>query len=158
MSCCDDVCLGLQWVAVSPPPKMPIPVGVSDPYLIGLQITIAHSSHHSKRHLDRFSRFCTRPVHQTDRQSDRAVDNFTKTLDDKSQTDAIFLNFPKAFDKFTHQRLLLKVANYGITLQVLLGLRRISTFLIWELILTTCQHAFPVILLRWDYLQTIQSL
>ena len=36
-------------------------------------------------------------------------------LDNKTQTDAILLDFAKAFDKVTHKRLLYKLTAYGIT-------------------------------------------
>ncbi len=36
-------------------------------------------------------------------------------LDNKTQTDAILLDFAKAFDKVPHKRLLSKLTSYGIT-------------------------------------------
>ena len=43
-----------------------------------------------------------------------ALNDFARGLEDKSQTDIIFLDFAKAFDKVSHQGLLKKVYYYGI--------------------------------------------
>ena len=40
-------------------------------------------------------------------------------LDDKSQIDAILLDFSKAFDKVSHRRLLYKLDRYGVRGQTL---------------------------------------
>ena len=42
------------------------------------------------------------------------VQDLAKGLDEKSQIDAILLDFSKAFDKVPHQRLGLKLDNYGV--------------------------------------------
>jgi len=42
------------------------------------------------------------------------IDDLAKCVDDHGQTDAILLDFSKAFDKVSHSRLLLKLQNYGI--------------------------------------------
>ena len=39
----------------------------------------------------------------------------TSKLDNKTQTDAILLDFAKAFDKVPHKRLLSKLTSHGIT-------------------------------------------
>ena len=41
--------------------------------------------------------------------------DFAKALNQKKQTDAILLDFTKAFDRVAHQRLLHKLAYYGVT-------------------------------------------
>ena len=43
-----------------------------------------------------------------------ALNDFARGLEDKSQTDVIFLDFAKAFDKVSHQGLLEKAYFYGI--------------------------------------------
>ena len=43
-----------------------------------------------------------------------ALNDFARGLEDKSQTDIIFLDFAKAFDKVSHQGLLRKAYYYGI--------------------------------------------
>ena len=42
------------------------------------------------------------------------MNDFARGLEDKSQTDIIFLDFAKAFDKVSHQGLLRKAYYYGI--------------------------------------------
>ncbi len=43
------------------------------------------------------------------------VNDWMTALDNKTQIDAIFLDFAKAFDKVPHKRLLSKLTSYGIT-------------------------------------------
>ena len=43
------------------------------------------------------------------------VHGWMMALDNKTQTDAILLDFAKSFDKVPHKRLLSKVTSYGIT-------------------------------------------
>ena len=43
------------------------------------------------------------------------VHDWMMALDNKTQTDAILLDFAKAFDKVPHKRLLCKLTSYGIT-------------------------------------------
>jgi len=61
----------LQWAAPFPS-ELPLPVsrGVSGPHLMHCMVSRAHPQ--SKRHLDRFSRFCR--THDRDRQADRLTD------------------------------------------------------------------------------------
>ena len=47
------------------------------------------------------------------------VNDFCQTLNKKGQTDAILLDFSKAFDKVDHHGLILKLNNYGIRDQIL---------------------------------------
>ena len=44
------------------------------------------------------------------------VHDWMTALDNKTQTDAILLDFAKAFDKVPHKRLLSKLISYGITI------------------------------------------
>ena len=44
------------------------------------------------------------------------VHDWMTALDNKTQTDAILLDFAKAFDKVPHKRLLSKLSSYGITI------------------------------------------
>ena len=42
------------------------------------------------------------------------IDNFAQYLNNKGLIHAIFLDFPKAFDKVPHKKLCHKLASYGI--------------------------------------------
>lgn len=42
------------------------------------------------------------------------ADDLIKTIEDGQQTDALLLDFSKAFDKVPHERLLLKLDHYGV--------------------------------------------
>ena len=53
----------------------------------------------------------------TETQLIQLIDNLAHTIDNRIQTDAILLDFQKAFDKVPHQRLLYKLAYYGISPQ-----------------------------------------
>ena len=44
-----------------------------------------------------------------------AVKDLAKSLDDRTQSDVILLDFSKAFDKVPHARLLCMLTYYGIT-------------------------------------------
>ena len=44
----------------------------------------------------------------------KVVNHFAKSLENNSQTDAIFLDFSRAFDVVPHERLLLKMNYYGV--------------------------------------------
>ena len=50
----------------------------------------------------------------TETQLLRVVDLFAKSLEKRTQTDGIFLDFARAFDVVPHERLLLKMNYYGI--------------------------------------------
>ena len=50
-------------------------------------------------------------------------DDFSNTLRNKEQTDAILLDFSKAFDKVDHEGLLLKLDHYGIRSSLLNWIR-----------------------------------
>ena len=47
------------------------------------------------------------------------IDDIATDLDNGRETDALFLDFSKAFDKVPHKRLLLKLSQYGIPKQLL---------------------------------------
>jgi len=55
-----------EWCGQPFPPKMSIPLGDlhphGGPHLIRGLVLCAHPSLHPKRHIDRFSRFCTSPI------------------------------------------------------------------------------------------------
>ena len=53
----------------------------------------------------------------TETQLIQLIDNLIHNIDNRIQTDAILLDFQKAFDKVPHQRLLYKLAYYGISPQ-----------------------------------------
>ena len=49
----------------------------------------------------------------------QVMDQWTKIIDEGGEIDAIYLDFAKAFDKVPHQRLLMKLKQYGIEDKVL---------------------------------------
>ena len=51
------------------------------------------------------------------------LDKITTWIDQGETVDVVFLEFAKAFDKVPHQRLLLKLANHGISEKVLEWIR-----------------------------------
>ena len=66
------------------------------------------------------------------------LDQITRNMDQGHQTDIILLDFPKAFDKVLHQRLLQKLAYYGVSgttlswIRDFLGHRTQSVVLEWH--------------------------
>ena len=50
----------------------------------------------------------------TETQLLKVVDHFAKSLENNTQTDAIFLDFSRAFDVVPHESLLLKMNYYGV--------------------------------------------
>ena len=55
----------------------------------------------------------------TETQLIQRIDNLAHNIDNRIQTDAILLDFQKAFDKVPHQRLIYKLTYYGISPQAL---------------------------------------
>ena len=71
------------------------------------------------KHLDKFNNLSKfqhgyRRGCSTETQLIKVIDLFAKNLDKRSQTDAISLDFSRAFDTVPHYRLLLKMNYYGI--------------------------------------------
>ena len=56
-----------------------------------------------------------RKGHSTESQLIQTLHDFTNSFDQRTQTDVIIMDFSKAFDTVPHQRLLLKLNQYGIT-------------------------------------------
>lgn len=42
------------------------------------------------------------------------IDDLARSIDAKQQTDAVLLDFSKAFDKVSHQHLFHKLQHYGV--------------------------------------------
>ena len=55
-----------------------------------------------------------RQNHSCESQLLLTVNDFAKGLDDGKQTDAVSLDFSKAFDKVSHRHLFIKLSYYGI--------------------------------------------
>jgi len=72
---------------------------------------ITHLEHHNvlpdQQHGFRKTRSCESQLILT-------IDDLAKSIDDSRQTDAILIDFSKAFDKVSHTRLLSKLQHYGI--------------------------------------------
>ena len=56
------------------------------------------------------------------------IHNITRSLDKSQQTDAIILDFSKAFNTVPHQRLLCKLNSYGIRGTTLDWIKRFLTY------------------------------
>ena len=61
-------------------------------------------------------RFCTK--HSTELQLLRTVHDFTSSLNEKVQTDAVLLDLNKTFDKVVHRYLIFKLEYYGVRHQI----------------------------------------
>ena len=55
------------------------------------------------------------------------VDELSKSMQSGKQTDLIFLDFSKAFDKVAHEKLLLKLHFYGIRGNILNWIKDLPT-------------------------------
>ena len=78
---------------------------------------IIHS--HIMNHLDKHNILSTaqhgfRSRHSCETQLIQTLQDFTSSLNDRTQTDVIIMDFSKAFDTVPHNRLLLKCAQYGV--------------------------------------------
>ena len=73
------------------------------------------------KHLDRYEILSQlqhgyRNKCSTETQLLKVIDHFAKSLENKAQTDAIFLDFSRAFDVVPHERMLLKIKKENIFL------------------------------------------
>jgi len=57
----------------------------------------------------------------------KVVDKLSELMDEGMNMDIVFLDFSKAFDSVPHQRLLLKLQNYGVSGPVLEWIRSFFT-------------------------------
>ena len=78
---------------------------------------IIHS--HTMKYLDSHKILTTaqhgfRSGHSCETQLIQTVHDFAYSLNNKTQTDVVIMDFSKAFDTVAHNRLLLKCAQYGI--------------------------------------------
>ena len=76
------------------------------------QVLDSHNIIHDAQHGFRKHR-------STETQLIQFIDNLAHNIDNRIQTDAILLDFQKAFDKVPHQRLFYKLKYYGISPQAL---------------------------------------
>ena len=53
------------------------------------------------------------------------VNSLAESINSRSQTDVIFLDFSKAFDKVPRHKLLFKLRSYGIRGQVILWIKKL---------------------------------
>ena len=71
------------------------------------------------KHLDKYNILCAnqhgfRRNHSCETQLINTIHEIASLVDQRHQVDMIIMDFAKAFDKVPHQRLLLKLARYGI--------------------------------------------
>ena len=64
-----------------------------------------------------------RSGHSCESQLINAIDIIVRSMKDKTQVDLLILDFQKAFDSVPHERLLMKLAFYGLPMQLLQWLR-----------------------------------
>ena len=83
-------------------------------------------SHFSKQNVLSESQFGFRKNHSAELQLIKTSHDFALSLNNQGQTDAILLDFSKAFDKVPHHLLLTKLQYYGIRGNIL---RWITDFL-----------------------------
>ena len=83
-------------------------------------------SHLSNHNLISDAQYGFRKRQSAELQLLRIIHDFSLNLNEKKQTDAILLDFCKAFDKVSHRNLKLKLEYYGVRNQTL---KWISSFL-----------------------------
>ena len=82
-------------------------------------ITSNTMQHLDKHHILHDAQHGFRKHRSTETQLIQLIDNLAHNIDNRMQTDAILLDFQKAFDKVPNQRLLYKLAYCGISPQAL---------------------------------------
>ena len=65
----------------------------------------------------------SRKIHGSEKRLIKLVTDIMDNLNNGLETDASVLNFSKAFDKVNHNKLLLKLAQYGLVTRSYLGFR-----------------------------------
>ena len=71
-------------------------------------------NHFTKNNLLIQNQFGFRPGRSTTSQLLDCMNDWTKTMDRRGQTDIIYLDFAKAFDTVPHQKLLIKLESMGV--------------------------------------------
>ena len=79
----------------------------------------------------------------TETQLIQLIDNLAHNIDKRIRTDAILLDFQKAFDKVPHQRLLYKLAYYGISPQAHNWVQSFLTNRTQQVLLEGNNYVFP---------------
>ena len=87
---------------------------------------------HISSHLSQYSILCNeqhgfRSARSCETQLLLTVNDFSETLNNNGQTDAILLDFSKAFDRVSHQHLYYKLNHYGIRGKILDWLKQFLT-------------------------------